>query len=185
MISTGKLLSLGQFQTGLQASKEYIDGKVTDVAEKIKTLNGEDEGKSVRTIANEELSAQLIPENAKEALDTLAEIAAWIQSHPDDAASINAAITALQTKLSGFADDEIDGVVKKYIDETTAAAGIKLTDISAVTAGTGNAITAASYNNITGKFEFTKGATYLKESDIEINVATDAEVTAACQEIFG
>lgn len=53
---------------------------------KVDTLIGSDASKSVRTIANEELAAQLIPASAQEALDTLQEIAAWIQSHPGDAA---------------------------------------------------------------------------------------------------
>lgn len=62
-----------------------LNGKVT-------TLVGDDANKSVRTIANEELAAQLIPGNADEALNTLQEIAAWIQEHPGDAAAMNTAI---------------------------------------------------------------------------------------------
>ena len=83
-------------------------------ADAIKVLNGYvsedskgDTGKSVRTIANEELVKQLIPENASESLNTLQEIAAWIQEHPEDAAAMNnaisantASITALQASLS-------------------------------------------------------------------------------------
>ena len=61
---------------------------------RLNTLQGEDTGKSVRTIANEELAAQLIPSGATEALDTLQEIAAWIQEHPEDAAAMNVAIQA-------------------------------------------------------------------------------------------
>ena len=38
----------------------------------------------------------MISEDASESLDTLEEIAAWIQSHPEDAASMNAQIIALQ-----------------------------------------------------------------------------------------
>ena len=53
----------------------------------VETLVGEDAGKSVRTIANEELAAQLIAEGAAESLDTLQEIAAWIQAHPGDASA--------------------------------------------------------------------------------------------------
>lgn len=72
-----------------------LTGRVTAVEGNVTTLVGEDAGKSVRAIANEELAAQLIPEGANESLDTLQEIAAWIQSHPDDASAMNAAITAL------------------------------------------------------------------------------------------
>ena len=84
-----------------QVSESDLDSALTAVlaakAAKadVDTLIGSDTGKSVRTIANEELAAQLIPESAQESLDTLAEIAAWIQEHPDDAATMNAAITKL------------------------------------------------------------------------------------------
>jgi hypothetical protein len=80
--------------------------------DKITTLIGSDTNKSVRTIANEELAAQLIPEHAKEALDTLAEIAAWIQDHPDDAAAMNSKITALE----GVVGDSTAGLVKDVND---------------------------------------------------------------------
>lgn len=85
----------------------------------LETLVGTDTGKSVRTIANEELAAQLIGENAQESLDTLEEIAAWIQGHPGDAAAMNAAITALQNQLKGI--DAGEGTVKKYVDDAITA----------------------------------------------------------------
>ena len=85
----------------------------------VNTLVGTDTGKSVRTIANEELAAQLIGENAKESLDTLEEIAAWIQAHPDDASAMNAAIEALQKQLQGI--DAGEGTVKKYVDDAITA----------------------------------------------------------------
>lgn len=75
----------------IEAHKTAVDTKVT-------TLIGSDTDKSVRDIANEELAAQLIPGNAKESLNTLQEIANWIQNHPDDASAMNAAIAALQAK---------------------------------------------------------------------------------------
>lgn len=74
--------------------------EVNALATQVTTLIGEDDNKSVRKIANEELAKQLIPENAKEALNELEEIAAWIQSHPDDAATMNADIEALKTKTT-------------------------------------------------------------------------------------
>ena len=58
---------------------ETLTGRVTTAETKIGTLIGDDTDKSARAIANEELAKQLIPENAKESLDTLAEIAAWIE----------------------------------------------------------------------------------------------------------
>ena len=85
----------------------------------VTALVGADAGKSVRTIANEELAAQLIPANAQEALNTLAEIAAWIQNHPGDAAAMNAAITALQNKV-----DTGDQTVSAYVAAAIAALNI-------------------------------------------------------------
>lgn len=76
--------------------------RMTTAEGKITTLIGSDANKSVRAIANEELAAQLIPGNAKESLDTLGEIAAWIQNHPDDASAMNKKITDLTTKVGAI-----------------------------------------------------------------------------------
>lgn len=86
-----------------EALAALIDSKadasaLEEVAGKVNTLIGDDSGKSVRAIANEELAAKLIGENAKESLNTLEEIAAWIQDHPDDAAAMNAAIATKADK---------------------------------------------------------------------------------------
>lgn len=97
------------------AAQSAADAAQADVD----TLVGDDSGKSVRTIANEELAAQLIAENAAESLDTLEEIAAWIQSHPDDASAMNAAIAALQNKV-----DTGDQTVSAYVNAAIAALNI-------------------------------------------------------------
>lgn len=93
---------------------------VTDLQtelDKVTTLIGNDASKSVRTIANEELAAQLIPENAKESLNTLQEIAQWIQDHPDDVTAIHAAIAALQTKVG---DTSVAAQIKAVTDPIAA-----------------------------------------------------------------
>lgn len=102
--------------TAIENHKTAIDNKVT-------TLIGSDADKSVRKIANEELAAQLIPANAAESLDTLQEIAAWIQDHPDDASAMNSAIEVLQkkTKLGEYTPEgQSDAVeyatVKAYVE---------------------------------------------------------------------
>lgn len=107
----------------IQAHKDAVDEKVT-------TLIGTDSGKSVRTIANEELAAQLIPADAKDSLDTLQEIAAWIQKHPDDASAMNQAITALQNLVGsipeGATATDIVGYIKELVDaEKTRATGVE------------------------------------------------------------
>lgn len=77
----------------LVVAKKYTDDSISPLSTKVTTLIGSDSGKSVRKIANEELAAQLIPEDAQESLNTLKEIADWIQNHPKDAAAMNTAIS--------------------------------------------------------------------------------------------
>ena len=59
---------------------------------------------TIQEIAVGALSKALIPENAKESLNTLQEIAAWIQSHPDDVTAMNQSITELQTNVGNISD---------------------------------------------------------------------------------
>ena len=89
---------------------------LSELSSKVTTLIGSDNNKSVRTIAAEELAAQLIPQNAQDALDTLQEIAAWIQSHPGDAATMNAKILALEA-VTALPAARIDALI-------TARAGV-------------------------------------------------------------
>lgn len=115
----------------------------------VSTLVGSDTNKSARTIAAEELAAQLIPQSAQEALDTLQEIAAWIQAHPADASAMNSRITALETVTAlpqegqapasgtiaayakGLVDDEEDRAtaeeerIEKLITATAAVDGVE------------------------------------------------------------
>lgn len=106
--------------TALTGRADAVEGKVT-------TLVGDDAGKSARTIASEELTKQLVPENAKESLDTLQEIAAWIQKHPDDASAMNAAIDALKTKVGDIPEGATATTVVAYIKELVDAEKIRAT----------------------------------------------------------
>ena len=116
-----------------QVSEADLDSALTAVlaakAAKadVDTLIGSDAGKSARTIANEELTKQLIPEDAQESLNTLTEIAAWIQEHPDDASAMNAAIAKLNEIAAGIGSEEDDyATVMAAIEGkiTAAMAGI-------------------------------------------------------------
>ena len=97
-----------------------INGKAE--ASTLDTLIGSDTGKSARTIANEELAAQLVPANAQEALDTLQEIAAWIQSHPAEAAAMNAKLELGTHSVTNYvaATGTFVSGMKYYTDNTGA-----------------------------------------------------------------
>lgn len=97
----GNLNTAVNGEGGIDDRLEVVEGKVT-------TLVGEDTNKSVRTIANEELAKQLIPEGAAESLNTLQEIAQWIQDHPDDASAMNEQIEQNKTDIATNAGDISD-----------------------------------------------------------------------------
>ena len=110
----------------LAAADVLINADIEALEGQVSTLIDKDTGKSVRTIANEELAAQLIAEGADEALDTLKEIADWIQAHPGDAAAMNTAIQALQAKtvLGTYIEGEEEkeyATVKAYVEAAIAA----------------------------------------------------------------
>lgn len=111
----------GAKDADIKAAKDAADAAQSGVD----TLVGDDTGKSARTIANEELAKQLIPENAKESLNTLAELAAWIQAHPDDVTAINKAISDLTTLVGTLPKDatatDVVGYIKEYADGAIAA----------------------------------------------------------------
>ena len=96
---------------------DYVtDGDISTLEGKINALVGSDTAKSARVIAREELAAQLIPLNAQEALDTLQEIADWIQNHPGEVTAMNTAILNLQavTALPAAGELPAAGTIAKY-----------------------------------------------------------------------
>ena len=116
-----------------------IESRVGAAEGKLTTLIGDDASKSVRAIANEELAAQLIAPGAAESLNTLQEIAAWIQAHPGDAAAMNQAITDLETLVGTLppeaAATDVVGYIKEYADAAIKALKIgdyaKASDLAA------------------------------------------------------
>ena len=103
------------------ADKTELQGNIDAVDALVDTLIGTDTGKSARTIANEELAKQLIAEGAKESLDTLGEIAAWIQNHPDDASAMNKAIEDLEALIGTLPEGVTATTIVGYIQEVVAA----------------------------------------------------------------
>ena len=165
-----------------QVSESDLDSALTAVlaakAAKadVDTLIGSDTGKSVRTIANEELAAQLIPESAQESLDTLAEIAAWIQEHPDDAATMNAAITKLNGIVAGIGGEEDDyATVIAAIEGKISAAQSAI--YAAITAGNTNGHLKVNGTDVT---VYTHPAHTPKASGLyKVTVDAEGHVSAA------
>lgn len=159
-----------------QVSQTDLDSALQAVVANVGTLVGSDTGKSARTIANEELAAQLIPESAQESLDTLAEIAAWIQEHPGDAATMNAAITKLQAIAAGIGGEEDDyATVVAAIEGKIAAAQSAIYD--AITAGDTNGHLKVNGTDVT---VYTHPAHTAKQSGLyKVTVDAEGHVTDA------
>ena len=155
-----------------QVSESDLDSALTAVlaakAAKadVDTLIGSDTGKSVRTIANEELAAQLIPEGAQESLDTLTEIANWIQEHPDDASAMNTAITKLNSIVAGIGGEEDD-----YATVIAAIEGKLTAALATITAGSTNGHLKVNGTDVT---VYTHPAHAAKQSGL-YKVTVDAE----------
>ena len=133
-----------------------INGKADQTT--VDTLVGADTGKSVRTIANEELAAQLIPEGAQESLNTLQEIAQWIQDHPDDAAAMNTAIEALEAKV-----DTGEQTVSAYVTAAIAALNI------------GDYATAAALTAVADRVTTLEGASHTHANKAELDKIADGD----------
>lgn len=150
----------GRVAANETAVSTTLPNAVDAVDAKVDTLIGEDANKSVRTIANEELAKQLVAEGAQESLDTLAEIAAWIQEHPGDAAAMNEAIVALQNKV-----DTGDKNVSVYVADAIAALSI------------GDYAKAAELTELAGRVSAleTASATHALKTEVQ---AVSGELTA-------
>lgn len=104
---------------------------LTAVSNKVNTLVGSDADKSARAIAAEEVAK--VVAGAPEDLNTLAEIAAWIEAHPESVAEMQAAIDALEAKLEGV-DSTVVAYVAAAIDALKIGEYAKAADLTALAA---------------------------------------------------
>ena len=160
---TAAEMTVQQALDKLSAQDEALGGQIEAVDARIDTridaILGSDKANdgttqlTIREIANAELAKQLIPSGATEALDTLQEIAAWIQAHPEDAAAMNADIANLKTALAGYVDvDESGKVTVTKVKGVIEALALRLDNKDAeLNNAINNAITA-----LTGTITATK-----------------------------
>lgn len=165
--------------------------QITTNKTNIETLVGEDTGKSARAISAEELAKQLIPENAKESLNTLTEIAAWIQQHPDDASAMNLSIENVNAKIQVETDrataaeqanadaitalngdDTVEGSVAYKIKEATKDLA-KFSDVSTML--------TEQYNGLNSKINDNTSRLDTLEADMSTPGSVDYKINAALE----
>lgn len=107
-------------QEALRTAYEQADA---DMGARIAVIEGEDAGKSMRTVAAAEVAK--VVASAPDSLDTLEEIAAWIEKHPEDVAAMNAAIekNASDIAVNGAAIAKNAEDVAKNTEEIAKNAG--------------------------------------------------------------
>lgn len=112
---------------------------------------------------------------------------------------MNSAITTLEAILDGIGGTGQTATVKKYIDDAITALKIgdyaKAADVTALAArvtaletGKADAATTLAGYGITDAYTKTAADEKIKEligTEVTITMATDDEVTTACNEVFG
>lgn len=178
-------------------SHEDIRVNVRTLRTMIETVIGTDTGKSMRAVAA--LVVAEIVGDASDSFDTLEEIAAWIEAHPNDVAAMVKRITDLETAMGGKVSktDIINTLDSTALDKPLSAAmGAKLnamlTEISDELDGktTPEQVAKAISDALTGYAlkDHNHDGTYAKPADIPTKISqlagdsthrtvTDAEKT--------
>lgn len=161
-LANGKA-TLSEEINAVNARVNTADGNITNVDNRIDAILGDDKKKAdettqktIRQIANEELAAQLIPDNAAEAYDTLQEIANWIQSHPGEASEMNTNI--------GNNAKAIEALQKLHASDTDGF----MTVAEEVAAGVADRVTTNAFNEYKDSINgyLTSASTALQQADI-------------------
>lgn len=101
----------------------------TELKNKVDTLIGEDNSKSVRTIAADEVAK--IVAGADQSYDTLKEISDWIIGHPNDVTEINSEITTIK-ELIGYSERVEENESGEQVKIVTSKVGTLETDLANV-----------------------------------------------------
>lgn len=167
-------LTATEVQELIAEVKQDVGQDTTGLSNSIKTIQGSDTNKSMREVAADELAKQLIPEGADKSLDTLQEIAAWIQSHPDDVSAINLAIENLKkiTKTFYNGGTVTEDSIKTYIDNTVKALkdGDVATAISNISKLTARKVSAG--DGLTGGGDLSADRTIKHKTAAELGLGT-------------
>ena len=113
----------------IQNNADAIEAHKTAIDNKVTTLVGSDSDKSVRTIANEELAAQLLSGKADADFKTLQELAAWLEGHPEEVAAINLDITNIKNLIGTIPEGATSTTVIAYIKELVDAEKTRATGV--------------------------------------------------------
>ena len=120
--SSGLVKDVNTLKTEVETTTTGLIDKTTAVENSVSTLIGADTGKSVRTVASEEVAK--IVANADSSYDTLKEIADWILNDTTGAAAMANDIEALQTAIGIESSEGVDATgIYSRIEDLESAIG--------------------------------------------------------------
>ena len=178
-IATAKTETTNQ----VKALSGAVETRIAAVEGDVNNLFGDDAGKSVREIAVEELTKQLIASGASESLDELKEIAAWIQQHPKDAAAMNSNIQTISSHTINLISsaNSTSTKISAIEGDVTALEGFSgyvATNFATKTDAQGYANTARDNAIVSARTETTNQVKALSGAVVTRFTAVEGDVTA-------
>lgn len=161
--------SISQVAEKAEADTASVNEIASQNTIKIERLIGSDVDESAREIAIKVLAEQLIPENAQDSLDTLKEIADWIQKHPEDVTALNTAIEENKRVLNYINVGTESEIVPQSVDERINSA-ISDLDIESYAK-------AADQASIAARVKVIEDAPYATSE--EVNLAKEYAISTA------
>ena len=146
----GKITGVEVLENGIASSLD-----ISDVNDRIDVIVGsvaKDADKSIRWIATDVLTEVLVKENADAAYDSLEEMTAWLQSHPENAAAMNQTVSKNTADISDLSsrtqelEDSFDEILSAFEDNEKGSAGL----FNVLTGRISNAV--ASVDNTTSSY---------------------------------
>ena len=196
-ITTEKLLKLSQFQSGLQAAKNYTDGEVAKVNLELTGIKG-NVSTNTGDISTMKGQIESLQENAYDDSEVRGLIAGNTANIGANSEAINTLNGSAETEgsvantvavaIAGVMEnpDETINSIKELVDWTEEHAETALQLSNSVTAN-GRTIEGLQGKVDTGEqtvSAYVNGQGFLKAEDISINVATDEEVQTAINSVF-
>lgn len=162
--------------------KDLKDADIS-INERLTAIEGSDAGKSMREVALDELSKQLLgEEKAEDNFKTLQDLAAWLEEHPEDVAEMNtkinanaSAITALEAAQS-LVDTKIAELVKADEDINSQLTTIQ-EQVDAIPV-----IESVNVNGVEATIENGEVSVKVDGDDIEIGVVITGKDNAPAYE---
>lgn len=175
----------------LKSAKDYVDSEIAKLdsatvatqveANKtaIATLNGNDTGKSVREVVQDEVAVQLTSENITESFDTLKEMAEYLSNHPEDVTEINSRLTTLEGLVTSTSvatqitnainaldvtDTAVEGKYVSSVSETDGKITVTRADLPTYTLATGTENGTVKFNGTDVSVKGLGSAAYTESS---------------------